>query len=86
MTIGETRIYARMRKSICYGPDGYYAEVYTDDDGGSGYGDNPRIGRWYGTRAECERISPLAVRLEPIRCDDSPDPFDLACERRHDAP
>lgn len=63
---------------------GYFAEVYTDDDGGSGYGDNPRVGRWWGSRAECEAVDPLAVSLRPMGTDSTADPFDLACERRFD--
>jgi hypothetical protein len=72
------------KKTVLWDNYGYYAEVYTDDDNGSGCGDNPRIGRWYGSREDCERLDPSTVPLRPLSCDDSPDPFDLACERRHD--
>lgn len=71
-------------KEVCYDSYGYYAEVYTDDDGASGYGDHAKVGRWYGTRAECEAIDPRRVRLYPKTSDSRPDEFDLACERRHD--
>ena len=63
---------------------GWFAEVYTDDDHASGYGDNPRIGRWYGTRQECEALDPKTVPFRPRVASDEPDPFDLACERRYD--
>ena len=34
---------------------GYYVEWYRDDDGGSGYGDNAEINRWYcNSHAECK--------------------------------
>jgi hypothetical protein len=71
-------------KSIAYDGGGYYAEVYTDDDDASGYGDNAMVGRWYGSRAECEAVKPEAVKLYPLTVEHGPDPFDLACERRFD--
>jgi len=71
-------------KSIGYDGGGYYAEVYTDDDDASGYGEHAMSGRWYGTREECEAVDPRKVNLYPITADHSPDPFDVACERRHD--
>ena len=65
---------------------GWYAEVYTDNDNASGDGDNAKVGRWYGTRAECEAVRAEDVDLHPF--DATPgggvDEFDLACERRHD--
>lgn len=63
---------------------GTYLEVYDDSDGGSGYGDNPRIGRWYGTHEECAAIDPRKVKLYPLTVSGGVDEFDLACERRHD--
>ena len=63
---------------------GWCAVVYTDSDGGSGYGDTPRVGHWYGTRAECESLDPRKVKLVPMTAHDRPDAFDVACERRHD--
>lgn len=41
----------------------------TDDDNGSGYGDNPMVGYWYGSREECEAIDPMAVVLCPLTVD-----------------
>jgi hypothetical protein len=73
-----------MTKTLGIDAGGWYAEVYTDDDGGSGYGDNARSGRWYGTRAQCEAVSPHEVTLHPLRTQGRPDDFDLACERRFD--
>jgi hypothetical protein len=73
-----------LTKIVLWGPGGWCAEVYTDDDGGSGYGDNPRVGYWYGTREACEAVDPADVTLYPLRAEESPDPFDLACERRWD--
>lgn len=37
---------------LMYDNAGYYVEWYRDDDGNSGYGDNPRTTRWYCSRAE----------------------------------
>lgn len=54
---------------------GWRAVVYDDE--------TEREGHWYGTRAECEAVPISEVKLYPIR-DAGPDPFDLACERRHD--
>lgn len=71
-------------KTIGQDGNGHYAEVYTDDDGASGYGDGALIGRWYGSRAECEAVDPDVVVLHPLKLSSLPDPFDLACERRHD--
>ncbi len=76
---------ATLKKAVLLDPQwGYFAEVYTDDDAGSGYGDNPRMGRWWGSRAECEAVDPRSVSLRPMEADTSPDPFDMACERRFD--
>ena len=36
------------------GRSGYYVEWYRDDDNNSGYGEDARIARWYGTKEECE--------------------------------
>lgn len=72
------------KSSYMYDAGGGFIEVYTDDDGASGYGDNPRAGRWYGTREECNAVSPEVVPLFPVEYSDRPDEFDLACERRHD--
>lgn len=74
----------RYEKTFGYDSGGTYVEIYTDDDGASGNGDNPMVGRWYGPRDECLKLDPATVPLHPLRLDNSPDPFDLACERRHD--
>ena len=70
---------------------GTFLQVYTDDDGASGYGDNAMVGCWYGppgphARAACEAMAktPEKVKLYPMAVDESPDPFELACERRYD--
>lgn len=47
---------APIEMSVLYDSGGCYVEGYTDDDAASGYGDNPRVFRWYGSRAECDRI------------------------------
>lgn len=73
-----------LKKTIGYDAGGTFAEVYTDDDDGSGYGDHPRVGRWYGTRAECEALDPRMVKLYSARGEERPDEFDIACERRWD--
>lgn len=36
---------------------GYYVEWYTDDDNGSGYGDNGRVARYYADRDTCYRMA-----------------------------
>jgi hypothetical protein len=73
----------KIKQVIC-GEGGWRAEVYTDDDNGSGYGENPMIGYWFGTKEECEMVNPNDVKLYPANYPESPDPFDLACERRWD--
>ena len=75
---------ANMVKTILCGDYGWYAEVYTDSDGGSGLGDNPRIGTWYGTWEACVALDPREVTLYLMDSAEQPDAFDLACERRHD--
>jgi hypothetical protein len=73
-------------KSIQYDETTYlYVEIYTDDDGASGNGEHARVGRWYGDRAACKALDPREVDLYPFVLTNEPDPFDLACERRHDA-
>jgi len=75
----------KLAKRVLIDETGYwYAEVYTDDDNASGYGEDARVGRWYGSRAACEAIPANRVKLYPVERDNSPDPFDLACERRFD--
>ena len=75
----------RREKTVEYtGGSGYCATVYTDDAGGTGYGDNPRVAYYYGSREECEALDPYTLKLEPMALSDGPDPFDLACERRFD--
>ena len=70
-------------KTVTYGEGGWRAEVVEDDDNGSGLGDHTKVGFWYGTREECEKIDPAKVNLyKPVYNDT--DPFDLACERRFD--
>ena len=72
-------------KTIQQDAGGIFAEFYTDDDGGSGYGDNPRVARWYGTLEECKAVTSDQVQFHPLPSWDSrTDPFDLACERRSD--
>ena len=45
-----------MTKHIGCDGGGYYVEWYSDDDGGSGYGEEAKVARWYGaTRGACER-------------------------------
>lgn len=68
--------------SVGYDAGGKYLEVYTDEDDASGYGDNARVGRWYGP--DCATVDPSTVPLYPITASDGPDPFDVACERRND--
>ena len=51
---------------VGHGPGGAYLEVYTDDDGASGLGENARMGRWYGTVAECRALDPRRVTLYPM--------------------
>jgi hypothetical protein len=40
---------------ICCNSGGTYVLWYTDDDGGSGYGDNAHRSFWYGSHSECQR-------------------------------
>ena len=75
---------AKRVKTVTFGEGGWRAEVYTDDDDGSGYGNNPMVGYWFGTRKECEAINPNKVVTYPADYSEEPDPFDLACERRWD--
>lgn len=72
---------------------GWHVVWYTDDDGGSGYGDRPMVAYWYGTRDDCERMRVLhpdslpegeRPTWEPLEAGSGVDPFDLACERRFD--
>ena len=71
-------------KTIGYDSAGYYAEAYDDDDGGSGYGGDARVGRWYGSRSECEAVDVDSIDLRPVTHRHTPDPFDLSCEQRND--
>ena len=75
---------ADLAKTLGYDAGGWYAEVYSDTDGGSGYGDCAMVGRWYGSRGECEAVDARTVRLYPMVTSERPDEFDLACERRFD--
>jgi hypothetical protein len=74
----------KKKKSIGWDAGSYFAEVYTDDDNGSGCGDNPMYGRWYGSLDECEALDMDEVELYPAEYSVQPDPFDLMCERRYD--
>jgi len=74
----------KFSKQVTYGEGGWRAEIYTDDDDASGYGDRARIGFWYGSRAECEAVDPSKVTLYPMQPEEGIDQFDLACERRYD--
>jgi len=73
-----------MTKTLGIDAGGWFAEIYTDDDGDTGYGDHARSGRWYGTREQCEAVDPREVKVYPTRSSERPDDFDLACERRFD--
>lgn len=35
---------------------GMYVAFYSDEDGNSGYGDNPKAAHWYGSPQECYAI------------------------------
>jgi len=64
----ETIMKRQYSRWIGYAATGHcYLEVYTDDDGASGYGDNAMVGRWWGTRAECEAYPSEDVTLRPLR-------------------
>lgn len=69
---------------IQHTPWGYRLEVYTDDDGASGCGENAKVGYWYGNRQACAALDPAEVTLYPMSDESGVDEFDLACERRHD--
>jgi len=56
----------KLSTTVNCGPCGWRLEVYTDDDGASGYGENAMVGYWYGTREECEAKDPKEVRLRQI--------------------
>lgn len=71
-------------KIVQYGPGGWFAEFYRDDDGNSGYGDNPEVAYWFGTEQQCRAVKQSEVTFHPLILNDTPDPFDLACERRYD--
>jgi len=74
-----------LKKYVEYDAGGCRAVVYTDDDGGSGYGNHAHVGYWYGSRAECEAVDPRCVQLHPISSEtEGLDEFDLVCERRFD--
>lgn len=64
-----------LHKEIGCDSGGYYCEVFDDS--------SEKIGRWYGSREDCETLNPRKVKLYPMR-DSGIDPFDLACERRFD--
>jgi hypothetical protein len=49
------------KAQVFYGYGGCYAEWYRDDDNNSGYGDNARIARRYGSRQECEAVAGSAT-------------------------
>ena len=66
-------------KNVIFGAAGYCVEVYTEDEQGQGW-----IGYWYGSRAECEALSPRLVKLYPLRAEYETDSFELACERLYD--
>jgi hypothetical protein len=57
---------SEMSTSIGCDAGGTFVEIYMDDDGGSGYGDHARVGRWYGSRKACEAlaVSPTRLRRE----------------------
>ncbi len=71
------RLAPNVEKTIGCDDGGYYAEFYDED--------TEMVGRWYGTRDECEAIGAESVEMYPVRrTPERPDPFDLACERRYD--
>lgn len=70
-------------KTITWGEGGWRAEVLEDDDNGSGYGDNPLIGFWFGTKEACELVDPYSVKLYTPHYSDI-DSFDVMCERKWD--
>tara|TARA_Y100000310_G_C20610310_1_gene777666 strand:+ start:1009 stop:1236 length:228 start_codon:yes stop_codon:yes gene_type:complete len=74
----------KRQKTIMCDSGGIFAEIYTDDDDGSGYGDNPMSAKWYGTQEECENLDPYTVDLVPVIYSNLPDELDIACERRYD--
>lgn len=45
------------KANVLIGSGGWYVEWYRDDDGDSGYGDNPQRAYWYGTREECYSLA-----------------------------
>lgn len=65
-----------LEKTVCYGSGGWYAEVYDTE--------RDMLGRWYGSRAECEAVEAAKVSLHPFTVDDYADDFDLSCERKFD--
>lgn len=64
-----------LTKSLCHDNWGWYAEAHDSE--------TDYIGRWYGTKEECEAVPISAIDIAPPR-DSDLDQFDLACERRHD--
>ena len=72
--------------SIDVGEFGWFVEWYADDDDSSGYGDNARVCRWYGTYQDCLKrarrsapssrfwVSPEAIDRRCVR-----DPLDFDC-------
>lgn len=59
-------------------------EYYRDSDNSSGYGDNAQVAYWHGSLRDAP-MEPSEDDWMPILPDNSPDPFDLACERLHDS-
>jgi len=70
---------------VLCGVGGWYVEWYTDDDGGSGYGDHSRVCYWYagrqGGRAACEaraKLPPPAWRHWYQNTGEGAAPYDAA--------
>jgi hypothetical protein len=67
--------------------DGYRRiAYYRDDDNDSGYGEHAQEAFWYSqnTQDAGPDVDDAELVWHDITIDNSPDQFDLACERRHD--
>ncbi len=60
-----------------------FVEYYRDTDASSGYGSSPQVAYWAGSLRDAP-LEPGEDDWMPLLPCDSPDPFDLACERRYD--
>ena len=79
-----------MTTSAFLTPAGWVCQWYTDDDGGSGLGSNPRIAVWYDNRDECLRLAsqpkpPHGCRWQPLEMREDRSPGSaLWCETQGD--